>query len=125
MEVLIALTVISIVSVTALSIATKSAKHTANAMHKINAQYLVADVLECYKSSGSTAEFYDALDFRGGLSKADPNDSDSERWFTMEDSGYIVLINADDAHLYIVVRNVRENVSEPVAELTYQRTGGA
>ena len=70
-EVIIAMTVIAIVSASALTIVLKSLDNTRAAMYKADAQYLVYDALECYKVADSPEAFAAAFEFRGNVMKLD------------------------------------------------------
>lgn len=100
-EVVIAMLVISVVTATSLSIVYSSADNTKAAMYKADAQYLVADALECFKVSADETQFYNALSFRGGLAipeqqeEPDPEADSKQKEGWMVESGYRVLIVAD------------------------------
>ena len=68
-EVVIAMAVIAVITVTALTIVTTSNDNTIDAMYKADAQYIIYDALECFKTSRNHDEFADALVFRGNLTK--------------------------------------------------------
>lgn len=102
-EVVIALTVISIVTITAISITSLSSKNTQAFLNKADAQYLVADAIECFKVTPCSSlndyyyrnfctDFFNAFDFRGGFSPAGGNGLDF-RTYKMDKSGYYVEVN--------------------------------
>ena len=108
-EVIIAMTVIAIVSASALTIVLKSFDNTRAAMYKADAQYLVYDALECFKVSNSPDEFAAAFTFRFGgnvavlngdpslpqpAAEGEANDENNKvLWFMILDSQYIVEVD--------------------------------
>ena len=70
-EVAIAMAVVTIVTVSALSIIVSSTQTTTRAICKTEAQYFAADALECFRASKDTTDFETAMTFRGGFAECD------------------------------------------------------
>lgn len=119
-EVVIAMTVIAIVSATALTIVLSSADNTRAAMYKSDAQYLVADAIECFKVSETKDELVDALLARGGL-----NENNKEGFsavLIMQESGYFVFINWNESYMSIQVKKDADT-EDVVASAEYIKAG--
>ena len=124
-EVVIAMTVIAIVSATALSIVLASGDNTRAALYKSDAQYLVADAIECYKVSDEKDELVDALLARGGLvlNSRGENNGVFKAEFTMEDSGYFVFVTMSTPITMSIEVRKDGNHGELVASASYIRAG--
>ena len=122
-EVVIALAIISIVTITAISISSLSSANTQAFLNKADAQYLVADAIECFKATPCKSVddydefcegFFEAFRFRGGLT---PSSSDvgEHRLFLMDKSRYLVEVtiqfnhNEEKAELLVTVRDVQKD----------------
>ena len=99
-EVVIALTVISIVTITAISITSLSSKNTQAFLNKADAQYLVADAIECFKAIPCSSiddyedfcdKFFRAFEFRGGLSSYGVSEIGYKRYM-MDNGCYYVEV---------------------------------
>ena len=89
-EVVIAMAIIAIVSASALTVVTSTAQNTQTAMYKADAQYLVYDALECFKTSQTPEEFGRALAFRGDVLPIIA--TDNSQFYKILDSGYDVQV---------------------------------
>ena len=120
-EVVIAMAVITIVTVTALSILTSAANNTREMMYKADAQYLVADAVECFKVSNSTSEFYEALNFRGNWKGASQS-SDSVSIYIINGSCYQVtaITNYNDLRPTLNIE-VIDNNRKIITEYSYTK----
>ena len=119
-EVIIAMTVIAIVSATALTIVLTSADNTRAAMYKADAQYLVADAIECFKVSATKEELVDALMARGDLNENDKEGSPVV--LIMQESGYFVFIDWNESYMSIQVKK-DDNTEDVVASAEYIKAG--
>ena len=103
-EVVIAMAVVTIVTVTALSIAFTSTRSTQKGLDKTAAQYFAADAVECFRAAADAEQFETAMAFRGGYtlcesSAVDPEkESQHQYTYQLADSGYsaVVTLNYPD-----------------------------
>lgn len=74
-EVVIAMAVVSIVTLTAISIVYSATDRNKQANIKSDAIYFTADVIECFKATETAKDFYYALKFRENCSFLTPTDA--------------------------------------------------
>lgn len=67
METIIAIVVVSLVSVAAVTLLMTSIHTTRTAIHKTQAQYFAEDVLTCFRASENASQFVEAVEFNGGF----------------------------------------------------------
>lgn len=82
-EVIIAMAVVMLVTITALSIITSSTHTTQSALHKSQAQHFAEDAFACFRACETADQFADAMAFAGGYSEC-----------AVSGSQYTFLLNA-------------------------------
>ena len=93
-EAVIAMTVITIVTVSAISIILSSTVSTKKATYITEAQDFALSALECFRTSENEDDFKSALEFIGGYSGEITENADNYT-LTLENSGYNVSIIAE------------------------------
>ena len=93
-EVVLAMAVVTIVTITAISIVFSSSVSTKKSMNKIDAEYFLADALECFRAS-DTAEQYEAAMNFGGHAATEISEAEGRKIYTykLEDSGYTATVS--------------------------------
>ena len=124
-EVIIAIAVISVVTVSALSLVLYSENTALTAQYKTEAQYFALDALECFRVSADADEFESAMDFRGGYTAVD--DVTGGYIYKLENGGYVAIVTLSYSEgeqrskFSITVRNAD---GDAVAEIIDFRKGG-
>ena len=90
-EVVIAMVVVLLVTVAAMSIILSSTHTTHTAVCRSQAQYFVSDAFTSFRASDSAEEFAAAMEFCGGYSECAVNEN--QYIFVLEDSGYVAVAN--------------------------------
>lgn len=115
-EVVIAVTVAVLISVSALSVVLMTRSMNINASRKYNAVGQVSSILECFKAADSRAEFEDALNFTYGSGDAPMNYSIGDRknytlyfYFNTEGLPVTETVDADftGSYSYCVIASIR------------------
>lgn len=97
-EVVIALTVIVTVSITALTIVLSSVATKQTAIHKTEAQNFAQSVWECFKVSDNEADFVSNVDFAEGVTLSDG---------TLDEDGYTVYTFDSEENKFTAIIKVR------------------
>ena len=91
-ESIIALFIVSLVSITSVTLIFSSAQTALSATYKSQAQYFAEDALACFRAADSAAEFGDAITFRGGFSEC--TITGEEYTYTLSDSHFKAVVLA-------------------------------
>lgn len=102
-EVVIALTVIVTVSITALTIVLSSVATKQTAIHKTETQNFAQSVWECFKVSDNEAEFISNVDFAEGVILSDG---------TVDEDGYTVYTIDSEENKFTAIIKVRYSETE-------------
>lgn len=112
-EVVIAMAVITLVTVTAISIATGADKNARTALYRTDAQLFAADAVECFKATNDVNDFKNALESRG----VPGYESEELLFFNLSPSGYVATVNYNTN---VITVTVYDN-SNIVTQLTYTK----
>lgn len=93
-EVIVALAVVAVVSMAALSIVLSSLSARTAAVRQTQAQNLAGNVLECFKAAGNQAEFQSAVAFSEGINLEG----------TAEENGWVSYRHTSDTGCTAVIR---------------------
>jgi len=66
-ESIVAIAIVSLVSITAVTLILSSTHTTRSAVHKAQAQYFAEDALACFRAAEDADQFVDAMEFCGGF----------------------------------------------------------
>lgn len=124
-EVIIAIAVISVVTVSALSLVLYSENTALAAQYKTEAQYFALDALECFRVSADADEFESAMDFRGGYTVAE--DVTGGYIYKLENGGYVAIVTlsyGEEGQRPAFSITVRNGDGDVVSEIIDFRKGG-
>lgn len=116
-EVVIAMAIVTIVTITTLSIIYSSTLATQKASHRTAAQYFAMDILEAFKMAENEQQFIRAVEYRGGYTQR--SNEEDKYIFVLEQSNYKALVTVDypavDRPSLSVV--ITDNSGEAVAQI--------
>lgn len=118
MEAVIALSVITIVSITALSLIFSSISAKTSAVNRAKAQSFAENAWECFKASEDETEFIDNLAFAEGVTLGKTEDK-----YVHEIGGYTVTITVDYSGRATLNVAITEDDGEEVSSFTYEKGG--
>ena len=128
-EVVIALSVIVIVSVTSISIVLSSISANTKAKNKSYAQYFADNLWECFLASDSQADFLAAVYFAEGVDLSHPqnvgsfNDDGSITYrFTHGQYGFVAVIDVDFSDVGDTFRiSVSDGENKEIISFSYEK----
>lgn len=115
-EVVIAMAVITLVTVTAISIATGADKNARTALYRTDAQLFAADAVECFKATKNVNDFKNALESRG-VPGYESEELTTTLFFNLSPSGYVAIVIYDTNSISVTV----SDNSNIVTQLTYTK----
>lgn len=92
-ETIIAITVVSLVIFTAVSLSISSMNTAQSAVRRAQAQHFAEDALVCFLAADNADQFSDALAFRGGFS--DSTVTGSEHVYTLSGGNYQAVVQVE------------------------------